>query len=107
MMNICDIGTSKLAYQFAGEGDVTFVIDAALGTCSAEWRHIARALEEYGRVLVYDRAGYGQSTMIRFGKKRPGILRVSLSCFLILKNRKEHRHVRSIRRAALCRSICP
>ena len=71
MMNICDIGTSKLAYQFAGEGDVTFVIDAALGTCSAEWRHIARALEEYGRVLVYDRAGYGQST--RSGLERtPG-----------------------------------
>ena len=62
MMSVCDIGTSKLAYQFTGEGEVTFVIDAALGTCSAEWRHIARALEQYGRVLMYDRAGYGQST---------------------------------------------
>ena len=62
MMSVCDIGTSKLAYQFTGEGELTFVIDTALGTCSAEWRHIARTLELYGRVLVYDRAGYGQST---------------------------------------------
>jgi pimeloyl-ACP methyl ester carboxylesterase len=62
MMSICDIGTAKLAYQCTGEGDVTFVMDAALGSCSAEWRHIARKLVSHGRVLIYDRAGYGQST---------------------------------------------
>ena len=62
MMNICEIGTSKLACQFTGKGELTFVIDAALGTCSAEWRHIARTLEMHGRVILYDRAGYGQST---------------------------------------------
>ena len=61
MMSICDIGTSKLAYQFTGEGELTFVIDTALGTCSAEWLHIVPKLVPYGRVLLYDRPGYGQS----------------------------------------------
>lgn len=62
MMNRCDVGSAALAYDLTGEGEITFVIDTALGTCSAEWRHIGPKLASYGRVLLYDRAGYGQST---------------------------------------------
>ena len=63
MMNICDIGSTRLAYQIYGAGERTFVIDTALGSCSAEWRHIAELLDKNSRVLVYDRAGYGQSSV--------------------------------------------
>lgn len=37
-------------------------IDTCLASCSAEWWHIAERLADHCRVLVYDRAGYGQST---------------------------------------------
>jgi pimeloyl-ACP methyl ester carboxylesterase len=63
MMKIYDIGSARLAYQIYGAGERTFVIDTALGTCSAEWWHIAEFLGKNSRVLVYDRAGYGKSSV--------------------------------------------
>lgn len=62
-MDICDVGSAKLACQIFGAGERTFVIDTALGTCSAEWWHIAELLGKNSRILVYDRAGYGQSSV--------------------------------------------
>lgn len=55
--------SAKLAYKLYGSGDVTLVIDTAIGACSAEWWHIAEKLRSRCRVLVYDRAGYGQSSL--------------------------------------------
>ncbi len=62
-MNCCDIGSAKIAYKIIGSGDLTFVIDTCLGSCSAEWWQISESLSKKGKVLVYDRAGYGKSSV--------------------------------------------
>jgi pimeloyl-ACP methyl ester carboxylesterase len=62
-MNYCDIGSARIAYETYGAGDRTFVIDTCLGSCCAEWWHIAEAFSDKGKVLVYDRAGYGKSSV--------------------------------------------
>ena len=51
----------KTAYRVWGTGDKTIVIDTALGTCSAEWWHIAEKLGVHYRVVTFDRLGYGKS----------------------------------------------
>lgn len=62
-MNYSDCGSTKLAYSIYGSGNNTLVIDTALGSCSAEWWHIAEKLGSRYRVVVFDRAGYGESSM--------------------------------------------
>lgn len=62
-MEVADIGTAKLAYRIFGNGGVNIVIEAALNSCSAEWWHIAEGLANRFTVLVYDRAGYGTSSV--------------------------------------------
>jgi pimeloyl-ACP methyl ester carboxylesterase len=57
-----DVGTAKIAYFTFGTGTPTIVIETAMGSCSAEWWHIAEKLSETRAVLVYDRAGYGKSS---------------------------------------------
>jgi pimeloyl-ACP methyl ester carboxylesterase len=47
-----------------GEGSPVVVIEAALGTTSAEWWGIQDALAKKTRVLTYDRAGYGWSEYV-------------------------------------------
>lgn len=61
-MERVDIGSAQISYRVYGDGDITIIIDTALGSCSAEWWHIARTLSEKYQVIVYDRAGYGNST---------------------------------------------
>ncbi len=51
-----------IAYHVWGNGEKTIVIDTALGTCSAEWWHIAEMLCGQYRVITFDRLGYGDST---------------------------------------------
>ena len=62
-MEMHDIGSARIAYRLFGSGIKTVVIDTALGSCSAEWWHIAERLGRHNRVLVYDRAGYGESSV--------------------------------------------
>lgn len=62
-MDYYDIGSAKIAYKFFGSGGKILVVDTCLGSCSAEWWHIAEALSEEYRVFLYDRAGYGESSM--------------------------------------------
>lgn len=62
-MNFCDIGSANIAYRIYGSGEKTLVIDTCLGSCSAEWWHIGETLSDKYKVLVYDRAGYGKSTV--------------------------------------------
>lgn len=62
-MNKCDIGSANIAYRIYGSGNRTIVIDSCLGSCSAEWWHIGEALSDKYRILIYDRAGYGESTV--------------------------------------------
>lgn len=61
-MKYCDIGSATMAYDLFGKGDTTLVIDSCLGSCSAEWRHIAEDWGHEFKVLIYDRAGYGTSS---------------------------------------------
>jgi pimeloyl-ACP methyl ester carboxylesterase len=57
-----NIGSAQISYEVYGQGDITILIETALGSCSAEWWHIASALSKKYQVIVYDRAGYGNST---------------------------------------------
>ena len=68
-MNYCEIDSAKIACKLFGNGTRTLVIDTGLGSCSAEWWHIAEALSVKYRVLVYDRAGYGKSSMSTLERK--------------------------------------
>lgn len=60
-MNFCEIENAKIAYKIWGTGNKTIVIDTAIGTCNAEWWHIAEKLSEQFKVVTFDRAGYGKS----------------------------------------------
>jgi pimeloyl-ACP methyl ester carboxylesterase len=62
-MEYFDCGSARLVCKIYGSGENTLVIDTAIGTCSAEWWHIAEALGSKYRVLVFDRAGYGESSV--------------------------------------------
>ncbi len=62
LLNYCDIGSAKIAYKVFGTGEDILVIDACLGSCSAEWWHIAEALSKKYKVVIFDRAGYGESS---------------------------------------------
>ncbi len=58
-----DVSSAKLAYRLFGEGKGNFVvIETALGSCSAEWWHLAEIVGRNATVLTYDRAGYGKSS---------------------------------------------
>ena len=52
----------ELAYRIWGENRDVLVVQTALNACSAEWWHIAEDLGKHFRVLVFDRAGYGESS---------------------------------------------
>jgi pimeloyl-ACP methyl ester carboxylesterase len=60
-MNFIDINGTNIAYKIWGNGNKTIVIDTAIGTCNAEWWHIAEKLSVNFKVLTFDRAGYGKS----------------------------------------------
>ncbi len=62
-MNPTQLSDSGTAYRVWGSGRETIVIDTALGTCSAEWWHIAEKLSEQFRVVTYDRPGCGRSEL--------------------------------------------
>lgn len=62
-MEYCNIDSAVIAYRSIGSGDITFVIDTCLNSCSAEWWHIGELLSEKGKVLLFDRPGYGKSTV--------------------------------------------
>lgn len=62
-INYCEISSAKIAYKIHGKGQFTVIIEPALGSCSAEWWHIAEKLSDRYKVLVYERAGYGKSSV--------------------------------------------
>lgn len=64
-MNYAEINCNKVAYRIWGSGNKTIVINTAVGTCNAEWWHVAEELSAYYRVLTYDRPGYGKSRMAK------------------------------------------
>ncbi len=61
-MEFLDLSTGKIAYKvFGGISNPCIVIETALAASCAEWWHIAEKWSTKYCVLVYDRAGYGQS----------------------------------------------
>jgi len=62
-VNVINIGSTKIAYKIFGNGNKTLVVDSCLGSCTAEWWHIGEALGDKYKVLLYDRAGYCNSTV--------------------------------------------
>ncbi len=61
---ICDVQTSELAYRLYGDlSNPIVIIETALTSCNAEWWHLAEKWSEKFCVLLYDRAGYGSSSI--------------------------------------------
>ncbi|MDF2686432.1 MAG: putative hydrolase [Clostridia bacterium] len=61
--DIYTISSSQLSCRLYGKSDKTIVIDSCIASCSAEWWHIAEQLQGEYQVLLYDRAGYGKSSL--------------------------------------------
>ncbi len=61
-MEFCDIGTAKIAYRIFGAPPVSVIIDGAINSCNAEWWEFCSELKGHS-ALVYDRAGYGESSV--------------------------------------------
>lgn len=74
-MSFCKISSCKIAYRMYGDGQIIVVIEPALGSCSGEWWHIAERLSDRYRVLVYDRPGYGQSSVSKLPRTPENIAR--------------------------------
>lgn len=53
----------ELAHEIYGSGKVTLVIEMGLGATMAEWRRLAKRLSQKHTVLLYQRAGYGDSSV--------------------------------------------
>jgi len=61
---ICDIQTSELSYRLYGDlSNPIVIVETAMATCNAEWWHLAEKWSEKFCVLLYDRAGYGSSSI--------------------------------------------
>ena len=58
---LVDVGTHKLQAHVEGKGTPTVVIDAGLGDQLDKLRPLQQLLARVTRVVVYNRAGYGQS----------------------------------------------
>ncbi len=60
-MDYAVINGETFAYRVYGHGGKTIIIDAAIGTCCAEWWHIADMLSDEYKVVTFDRLGCGTS----------------------------------------------
>lgn len=63
MENRIQISSAQLACEIYGEGYVSLVIEMGLGAVMAEWRRLAKRLSAHHTVLLYQRAGYGDSSV--------------------------------------------
>jgi pimeloyl-ACP methyl ester carboxylesterase len=62
--SIIDVGSAQLAcFVWGDESQPTVLIETSLFATSAEWWHVASAWSGKYRVILYDRAGYGRSTV--------------------------------------------
>jgi pimeloyl-ACP methyl ester carboxylesterase len=61
---VCDIHTSKLSYRLYGDlSNPIVIVETAMTACNAEWWHLAKKWSEKFCILLYDRAGYGSSSI--------------------------------------------
>lgn len=59
---LIQIFSAQLSCEIYGEGKVELVVEMGLGAVMAEWRQLAGRLSERHTVLLYQRAGYGDSS---------------------------------------------
>lgn len=62
-MQTLRISSAELAYERFGSGKVDVVIEMGLGASMAEWEQLASRLSEEHSVLLYQRSGYGSSSV--------------------------------------------
>lgn len=58
---ILTVGGQNLHIEILGESGPTIVFEAGLGNDSSTWRFVAGPVAKFARVVLYDRAGLGQS----------------------------------------------
>jgi pimeloyl-ACP methyl ester carboxylesterase len=61
-MEKIQIGTSNIAYRIIGKGKINIIIEGSINSCNAEWWNFCEKLADKYTFLVYDRAGYGESS---------------------------------------------
>ena len=71
------ISSAQLAYALYGDGKVGIVIEMGLGASMAEWNQLARRLSGQKTVLLYQRAGYGASSVSTL-ERTPGNIAMEL-----------------------------
>jgi pimeloyl-ACP methyl ester carboxylesterase len=75
-------GGKKTAYTVIGSRPAGIVIEMGLLSCMGEWRHIAEQLpQQYGGVLLYERAGAGSSEQ-QTAKRSPAAIAQELKALL-------------------------
>lgn len=57
--NMIEIDQLKIHYKELGTGEPAFILLHGFGASTFSWRHIMEPLAEYGRVIAYDRPGFG------------------------------------------------
>ena len=58
---ILTVGGQNLHIETLGESGPTVVFEAGLGTDTSTWRLVSASVAKFARVMLYDRAGLGQS----------------------------------------------
>ena len=71
------ISSAQLAYALYGDGKVGIVIEMGLGASMAEWNQLAKRLSGQRTVLLYQRAGYGSSSVSTL-ERTPGNIAMEL-----------------------------
>ena len=71
------ISSAQLAYALYGDGKVGIVIEMGLGASMAEWNQLAKRLSGQRTVLLYQRAGYGSSSVSAL-ERTPGNIAMEL-----------------------------
>ena len=71
------ISSAQLAYALYGDGKVGIVIEMGLGASMAEWNQLAKRLSGQKTVLLYQRAGYGASSVSTL-ERTPGNIAMEL-----------------------------
>lgn len=61
----------EVHYQEAGQGEPAFLLLHGLGASTFSWRDVLPMLEEYGRVVAFDRPGFGLSERPLAGEYDP------------------------------------
>ena len=58
---VLTVGDQNLHIEMLGESGPTIVFEAGLGNDASTWRLVAAPVAKFARVVLYDRAGLGQS----------------------------------------------